>query len=108
MEPDEIKDEMPSLCAGYQEAIVQTLRIKTEEIIEKILHKSLKNFGTPIVIGGVACNSRLKEVMNKHFKNVHVVNPLYSTDNAGMGGQLGSESSQLKDIFSRMLGARCS
>ncbi len=104
MEPDEIKNEMPSLCAGYQEAIVQTLRIKTEEIIEKILHKSLKNFDTHIVIGGgVACNSRLKEVMNKHFKNVHVVRPLYSTDNAGMVANWGARVPQLKISFPECL-----
>lgn len=85
MTPEEIKTELPHLCAGYQEAIVQTLRIKAEEIIEKILHLKVKNFETPIVIGGgVACNSRLREVMQKTFKNVHVVKPLFCTDNAGM------------------------
>jgi N6-L-threonylcarbamoyladenine synthase len=85
MAPEEIKSELPHLCAGYQEAIVQTLRVKAEEIIEKILHLKVKNFETPIVIGGgVACNSRLREVMQKTFKNVHVVKPLFCTDNAGM------------------------
>lgn len=85
MRPEVIKNELPHLCAGYQEAIVQTLRIKTEEIIEKVLEMNLKQFETPIVIGGgVACNSRLREVMQKHFKNVHVVKPIYCTDNAGM------------------------
>ena len=85
MTPDEIKTELPHLCAGYQEAIVQTLRIKAEEVIGKVLGKDLKSFSSPIVIGGgVACNSRLKEVMKSRFKNVHVVKPLYCTDNAGM------------------------
>ena len=82
---EEIKKELPHLAASYQEAIVQTLKIKTEEIIEKILNKSLTSFETPIVIGGgVACNSRLKEVMKEKFKNIHVVHPTYCTDNAGM------------------------
>lgn len=85
MEKEDIKSSLPDLCASYQEAIVQTLRIKTEEVIEKVLELSLKNFDTPIVIGGgVACNTRLQTVMKKHFKNVFVVKPLYSTDNAGM------------------------
>jgi N6-L-threonylcarbamoyladenine synthase len=85
MDSQLIKDELPHLCASYQEAIVQTLRIKAEEIIEKILNKKIKTFETPIVIGGgVACNSRLREVMTKHFNSVHVVRPLYCTDNAGM------------------------
>lgn len=85
MSESEIKEALPDLCAGYQEAIVQTLRIKTEEIIEKILGKSLKNFSIPIVVGGgVACNSRLRTLMDQHFKNVHFVSPKFCTDNAGM------------------------
>lgn len=85
MTPEEIKTDLHDICAGYQEAIVQTLRIKAEEIIEKILNLKLKTFDTPIVIGGgVACNSRLKAVMEQHFKNVHVVKPVFCTDNAGM------------------------
>ena len=85
MTPEEIKTELPHLCAGYQEAIVQTLKVKAEEIIEKVLHLKVKTFETPIVIGGgVACNSRLRTVMQKNFKNVHVVSPLFCTDNAAM------------------------
>lgn len=85
MSSDEIQTSLHDLCASYQEAIVQTLRIKTEEIIEKILNQKLKDFTTPIVIGGgVACNTRLKKIMQEHFKNVHVVTPQFSTDNAGM------------------------
>lgn len=85
MTPEEVKQELPSLCASYQEAIVQTLRIKAQEIIEKILNQKVKNFHTPIVVGGgVACNSRLREIMQEHFKNVHFVKPIYCTDNAGM------------------------
>jgi N6-L-threonylcarbamoyladenine synthase len=82
---EEREQEIPHLCASYQEAIVQTLRIKAQEIIEKILQKNLKTFTTPLVVGGgVACNSRLREVMKESFTNVHFVSPLYCTDNAGM------------------------
>lgn len=85
MSADEIKQELPHLCASYQEAIVNTLKIKCEEVITKVLNLDLRKFETPIVIGGgVACNSRLREVMNSRFKNVHVVKPLFCTDNAGM------------------------
>lgn len=85
MSKEEIAKDLNDICAGYQEAIVQTLRVKAEEIVEKILNLNLKTFDTPIVIGGgVACNSRLKAVMEKHFKNVHVVKPVFCTDNAGM------------------------
>lgn len=85
LSPEEIKAELPHICASYQEAIVETLRIKCEEVITKVLHEDLRKFDMPIVIGGgVACNSRLREVMKARFKNVHVVKPLYCTDNAGM------------------------
>ena len=69
MAQEEIKAELPHLCAGYQEAIVQTLRIKAEEIIEKILNQNLKSFHTPIVLGGgVACNSRLRAVSTRSLR----------------------------------------
>lgn len=85
MEKEVIQIELAHICAGYQEAIVQTLRIKMEEVIEKVLNQNLKSFQTPIVIGGgVACNSRLRTILNKYFKNVHFVKPLFCTDNAGM------------------------
>jgi N6-L-threonylcarbamoyladenine synthase len=85
MNPDEIKSEISHLCASYQEAIVQSLKIKTEEVIEKVLNLKVKNFEIPIVLGGgVACNSRLKEVMQKTFRNVYCVSPMYCTDNAAM------------------------
>lgn len=85
MTEEEIKTELPHLCASYQETIVETLKIKCEEVITKILQQDLRTFETPIVIGGgVACNSRLREVMKARFKNVHIVKPTYCTDNAAM------------------------
>lgn len=105
MTPEEIKAELPHLCASYQEAIVQTLRIKAEEIIEKILNRNVKTFDVPIVIGGgVACNSRLKEIMQEKFKNVHVVKPLYCTDNAGMVAHWASRVPELAVNFPECLG----
>jgi N6-L-threonylcarbamoyladenine synthase len=88
LERMDLKDKESSLadiCANYQEAIVQTLRIKTQEVIEKVLGHHLKNFKFPIVVGGgVACNSRLRIVMQQHFNQVLFVNPLYCTDNGAM------------------------
>jgi N6-L-threonylcarbamoyladenine synthase len=105
MAADEIKEELPHLCASYQEAIVQTLRIKAQEIIEKILNQKVKEFTTPIVIGGgVACNSRLREIMTEAFKNVHVVKPLYCTDNAGMVANWASRVPDLAVAFPHCLG----
>lgn len=104
MDETQIKEELPHLAAGYQEAIVQTLRIKAEEVIEKVLNQRLRSFSTPIVIGGgVACNSRLREVMQKHFKNVHVVRPVYCTDNAGMIAHYASLVPQNKISFPECL-----
>jgi len=85
MSKEEIERSIGDLCASYQETIVQTLKIKTEEIIEKVLLTKIKQFSFPIVIGGgVACNSRLREVMKIHFKNLYIVDPLYCSDNAAM------------------------
>jgi N6-L-threonylcarbamoyladenine synthase len=104
MSKEDIQKEMHNLCASYQEAIVQTLRIKAEEVIEKVLDQRVKNFTTPIVIGGgVACNSRLKTVMSHAFKNVHVVKPLYCTDNAGMVANWASLVPELKVSFPECL-----
>lgn len=104
MTPEEVKAELPHLCASYQEAIVQTLRIKAEEIIEKILNRNVKTFDIPIVIGGgVACNSRLKEIMQDKFKNVHVVKPIYCTDNAGMVANLAARVPELAVSFPECL-----
>lgn len=104
MTPEEIQTELPHLCAGYQEAIVQTLRIKAEEVIEKVLEKKLRNFDTPIVLGGgVACNSRLREVFKEKFKNVHAVKPIFSTDNAGMVANWAARVPDLKISFPECL-----
>lgn len=104
MAAEEINQELPHLCASYQEAIVQTLRIKAEEIIEKILEKKVKTFDTPIVIGGgVACNSRLREIMQETFKNVHVVKPVFCTDNAGMVANWAARVPQLAVNFPQCL-----
>lgn len=105
MTPEEVKAELPHLCASYQEAIVQTLRIKAEEIIEKILNRNVKTFDTPIVIGGgVACNSRLRAIMQERFKNVHVVKPIYCTDNAGMIANWASRVPDIAVEFPECLG----
>lgn len=85
MTEDEIKSNLSSLCASYQKTIVDTLDIKTEEIIEIILNSSLKKFDLPIVIGGgVACNSKLRQRFLARYRNSYFVKPSYCTDNAAM------------------------
>ena len=104
MSSEEIKTELNHLCASYQEAIVQSIRIKTEEVIEKVLNLKVKTFDTPIVLGGgVACNSRLREVMQSKFKNVHAVKPIYCTDNAAMIANWASKVPELTINFPECL-----
>ncbi len=104
MSADEVKNNLPNLCASYQEAIVQTLRLKTHEIIEKVLGQNLKNFSSPIVIGGgVACNSRLRTVMQECFQNVHFVSPVYCTDNAAMVANWAARVPELRISFPECL-----
>jgi N6-L-threonylcarbamoyladenine synthase len=104
MTSKDIETELVHLAASYQEAIVQTLRIKTEEIIEKILFQNITSFNTPIVLGGgVACNSRLKQVMNQKFVNVHFVDPMYCTDNAGMIANWASRNPEILQPFPQCL-----
>lgn len=92
------------VCASYQEAIVQTLRIKTLEVVEKILNKNIKTFDMPIVIGGgVAANSRLKEVMTQQFKNIHVVKTIYCADNAAMIANWAARVPKLTSSFPECL-----
>jgi N6-L-threonylcarbamoyladenine synthase len=104
MNEDEIKTELSNLAASYQEAIVQTLKIKTNEIIEKVLNLNSKTFQFPIVIGGgVACNSRLRTVMQENFRHVHFVAPQFCTDNAGMIANWASKVPELRIDFPNCL-----
>lgn len=105
MTPEEIQTELPHLCASYQEAIVGSLKVKAKEVVEVILNQKVATFHTPVVIGGgVACNSRLREVFKKTFKNVHVVKPLFCTDNAGMVANWASKVPHLTVNFPECLG----
>ncbi len=83
LRPEIIKSEnsLSNLCASYQESIVEAIKLKTKEVLElTVLPKK-----SPIVLGGgVACNSRLREVLKENFKNVYIVEPRFCTDNGAM------------------------
>lgn len=96
-DPDEVR--MKDICAGYQEAIVETL-------VDKTLQAAIdRGVGTAVISGGVACNSRLRMLASEKFAeegiNLFIPSPVYCTDNAAMigvlGGQmlLGGEASEL-------------
>ncbi len=80
-------DELPDVCAGYQEAIVDVLIEKSLLAAEKT---GIKNFA---ITGGVACNSRLREksaeVFAKENIKLAIPSPELCTDNAAMIAALG-------------------
>ena len=85
--PDPDENELKDICASYQEAIVDTLVDKTLIAVKENKVKSV------VIAGGVACNSRLRELSRERFQNesisVFIPSPKYCTDNAAMIGSLG-------------------
>ncbi len=69
------------LCASYQEAIVQALKLKLQQAQAKAKKLLSCSHDLPVVVGGgVACNSRLRQVL----KHAQFVAPKYCTDNGAM------------------------
>jgi N6-L-threonylcarbamoyladenine synthase len=80
---DESEQNKYDLCASYQEAIVEALKLKTK-YAQKICHE---RFGKklPIVMGGgVACNSRIRDMLKENYSEVSFVEPRFCTDNGAM------------------------
>jgi len=79
--------QLSDICASYQEAIVESLVLKTLNAAKKYNVKSV------VIAGGVACNSRLREYSEEKFKNeninLYIPSPKYCTDNAAMIAALG-------------------
>ena len=85
--PNLNEEHLKDICASYQEAIVETL-------VEKTVNAALSSGVKSVVIaGGVACNSRLRELGKKRFEeegiSLFIPSPKYCTDNAAMIGALG-------------------
>ncbi|MBN2451994.1 MAG: tRNA (adenosine(37)-N6)-threonylcarbamoyltransferase complex transferase subunit TsaD [Lentisphaeria bacterium] len=76
------RTELADLAAGYQEAIVQVLVLKTRWAAEE------SRAPTVCVCGGVACNSRLRtlirETMQAEGRRLLLAEPRFCTDNAAM------------------------
>lgn len=81
------ESQLSDVCACYQEAIVETL---VEKSILAARKKGSKNLA---IAGGVASNSRLRELAAFRLKseniNLFIPNPKYCTDNAAMIAILG-------------------
>ncbi|MDA2920575.1 tRNA (adenosine(37)-N6)-threonylcarbamoyltransferase complex transferase subunit TsaD [Desulfobacterota bacterium AH_259_B03_O07] len=85
--PNPQADQIADICASYQEAIVETL-------VDKSLNAAkLNNLKTTVISGGVACNSRLRELATEKFNqegiSLYIPSLEYCTDNAAMIGALG-------------------
>jgi N6-L-threonylcarbamoyladenine synthase len=81
---DETKQDPHRLdiLAGFQEAVVNMLWATTEKAVSLLRPRSL------ILSGGVAANSRLREVLSERCSGVglalHYPRPIFTTDNAAM------------------------
>ena len=94
-------EEMADLLASFQDAIVDTLVIKTRIAAEAY------NAKTIVLCGGVACNSRLRTKMTdmvelENYK-LAIAPPKYCTDNAAMiAGMAYYQNDQSDDNFMGM------
>ena len=87
MKESDIKNQTPSICASYQEAIVDVLIAKLTIASEKYHIKNV------VITGGVSANSRLRKRALQWAKQDHITLALppicYCTDNAAMIGLVG-------------------
>ncbi len=89
MDPEEKRQNIQSICASYQEAIVDVLIAKTKKACEEL------NIPRAVITGGVSANSRVRsraQVWSEKSGVQVVIPPIrYCTDNAAMVGYVGIE-----------------
>ncbi|MCX7625020.1 MAG: tRNA (adenosine(37)-N6)-threonylcarbamoyltransferase complex transferase subunit TsaD [Candidatus Sumerlaeaceae bacterium] len=68
------------LCASFQEAVVEVLLRKARAALEA---RGIRELA---IVGGVACNSRLREAAGEYLPDMRIVfpSPILCTDNAAM------------------------
>lgn len=78
----DLQNQLPDICASYQEAVVQTLIKKTQQTLDK------NNYASMGLSGGVANNKRLRELfalLGKSHRIPHfIAEPRHTGDNAAM------------------------
>jgi len=76
---DFVRDNRPAICDSFQKAVIQSL-------LSRLLAASKKsNIRRIALVGGVACNSRLREELKKSFSDeLFFPSTLLCTDNAAM------------------------
>lgn len=85
--PQRSKELISSLCADFQEAVVEQIISRLNESVAQL------NFKSVVIAGGVSANSRLRERARNWAieKNIDLILPplKYCTDNAAMIGLAG-------------------
>lgn len=78
----ELQNQLPDICASYQEAVVQALIKKTKQALEKTNYSSIG------LSGGVSNNQHLRtlfaELGQKQSIPYYIAEPKHTGDNAGM------------------------
>tara|TARA_Y100001970_G_scaffold293661_1_gene442077 strand:+ start:16056 stop:17048 length:993 start_codon:yes stop_codon:yes gene_type:complete len=87
------KEKIPDIACCYQEAIVQSLIEKTKKAANKYNAKNI------LFAGGVACNSRLREVGKNLFGDAAIFpSNQFCTDNGAMIAMRGLQKIKANDI----------
>lgn len=76
---DFIRNNRPAICESFQNTVIQSLRSRLIAASQK------SNIRRIALVGGVACNSRLREELKKSFaEELYFPSTLLCTDNAAM------------------------
>ncbi len=72
------------VVSSFQKSLIKHLHSKFKVAYNQIVEEKQMN-NLPIVIGGgVACNSKVRQVFSQSHKNIHFVAPQYCADNGAM------------------------